>query len=484
MRRIVADVAVVGAGVAGVTSAISVAEKGYSVALFEFANGIAEAAPFFGESKPGQKTDGSPSLAGINGIFAVETEFQNSRHHVTKKKDVYDYLLEHAHWDIDPRIVADFVNRSAEVYEWLARDGLKIDVAVSYFKDAPFTWLFFDKKGPRLPEILLGRLRKLPNCTVYGNVEIKSIIKQEGKVCGVRGVYVDGENKGEEIEAKTRAVVIATGEPGFGMGGPEQRDRSLRNLEMAVAIGAARAKDVYVGNASLDGMMMPDSLGNLRQPTQLIVNRDAERFTNEEVLKYLDETALNFAFQKDGIVFTIFDENINKYHEQHGWFYFFYGRGPQRPENTRAIFEQLIAQGANSLFLADSIEELAVKMGLNPSVLKKTVDEYNRVCATGRDPLMKDIRFLIPLTTPPFYGARMKSEVVKVPGPLRPSPKCEVLDKNLDPIPGLYAAGGACNILNHELYTHRIAGSRSTYALISGRILGESIPDYLKKNYG
>jgi fumarate reductase flavoprotein subunit len=96
---------------------------------------------------------------------------------------------------------------------------------------------------------------------------------------------------------------------------------------------------------------------------------------------------------------------------------------------------------------------------------------------------MKDPRFLIPLTTPPFYGTRMKANVTKMPGPLRPTPRCEVLNTALDPIPGLYAAGGACSLLNHELYTHRVAGSRATYALISGRIIGESVPDYIKQNF-
>lgn len=474
MKKIKVDVAVTGAGVAGVTSAISVGEKGYSVALLEFKNGFGDAVRI-DEQKPG-----GPPAFGVNGIFAVETEFQNSRHHITTRKNVYDYLLEHAHWDIDPRIVADFVNRSSEVYEWLIKDGLKIEIAISYFKDAPFTWLFFDKKAPRLQEILGGHFKALQNCTLYSNVDINNI-KKNGIEWELKGISTDGE----EIEVEAKAVVIASGEPGFTMGpgpAPDQK-KATDILDLAVEIGATRGRDFFVGMNDLDGFRMLDELGNLRQPTQLIVNKDAERFTNEEVLKYLDDTALNFANQRDGIVFNLFDESINQYHEKHGWFYFFYGRGPQRPENTREIFKKCIADGANSLYLADTIEELAGKMGLDPVALRKTVDEYNKVCVSGRDPLMKDIRFLLPLTTPPFYAARMKSVVTKMAGPLRPSPKCEVLNKELSPIPGLYAAGGACNLLNGELYTHRVAGSRSTYALVSGRIIGESVPEYLKKNF-
>ncbi len=478
MKKIKVDVAIAGAGVAGVTSAVSVGEKGYSVALFEASNGFGAAVRSFDEAE--RKTDGTPFLGGVNGIFAVETEFQNSRHYTTTRKDVYDYLLEHAHWAIDPRIIAEFVNRSREVYDWLVKDGLKIETAVSYFKDAPFTWLFFDTTGPRLPEILGGHFRALDNCTLYRNVEIKSIIQKEGRVCGLKGVGADGE----EIEVEAKAVVIATGEPGgIGPMSDSEQNRALKNIEMAVKFGAARGRDFLEGMAMLDGYRMMDSLGTTRQPTQLIVNQDGERFTNEEVLKYLEETTLNFANQKDGIVFTIFDESINQYHEEHGWFYFFYGRGPQRPENTKGLFEECIADGADCLYLANTIEELAVKMGLDPIALRKTVDEYNAICASGRDPLMKDIRFLMPLTTPPFYAARMKANLRKMPGVLRPNHRCQVLNTKLDPIPGLFAAGGVCSLLNGEIFTRRIAGNRATYALVSGRIIGESVPEYIEENF-
>lgn len=477
MKKIMVDVAIIGAGVAGVTSAVSVGERGYSVALFEASDGFGAAVRSFDEAE--RKTNGTPFLGGVNGIFAVETEFQNSRHHISTKKDVYDYLLEHSHWAIDPRIIAEFVNRSREVYDWLAKDGLKIETVVSYFQGAPFTWLFFDTTGPRLPEILGGHFKALDNCTLYSKVEINSIVQKDGRVCGLEGTSADGE----KIEVEAKAVVIATGEPGSGMSSPDQQKRASSSIEMAVKLGAARGRDILVGMAALDGYRMMDSLGTTRQPTQLIVNKDAERFTNEEVLKYLEETACNFANQKDGIVFTIFDETVNRYHEEHGWFYFFYGRGPQRPENTRRLFEACIADGADCLFLASTIEELAGKTGLNPVTLKKTVNEYNVICASGRDPLMKDIRFLIPLTTPPFYAAKMKGNIKKTLGVLRPNHKCQVMNTALDPIPGLFAAGGACNLLNGELFTRRIAGNRATYALVSGRIIGESVPKYIERNF-
>ena len=58
-----------------------------------------------------------------------------------------------------------------------------------------------------------------------------------------------------------------------------------------------------------------------------------------------------------------------------------------------------------------------------------------------------------------------------------------VLNTKLDPIPGLFAAGGVCSLLNGEIFTRYIAGNRATYALVSGRIIGESVPEYLEQNF-
>jgi hypothetical protein len=46
---------------------------------------------------------------------------------------------------------------------------------------------------------------------------------------------------------------------------------------------------------------------------------------------------------------------------------------------------------ALSFLTADSIRELAVKLGIDPDTLAMTLDEYNAFCEGGHDPLFATI---------------------------------------------------------------------------------------------
>lgn len=46
-----------------------------------------------------------------------------------------------------------------------------------------------------------------------------------------------------------------------------------------------------------------------------------------------------------------------------------------------------LEQGTSELFTADSVEELAGKMGVNPATLKATIEEYNAFCEKRHDDL-------------------------------------------------------------------------------------------------
>jgi len=56
----------------------------------------------------------------------------------------------------------------------------------------------------------------------------------------------------------------------------------------------------------------------------------------------------------------------------------------------------------------------------------------------------------------------------------------EVLDKNDDPIPGLYCAGMEAGGLESETYCYYLTGSILGWVVNSGRIAGEYTADYVK----
>ncbi|KAJ5512007.1 hypothetical protein N7453_004110 [Penicillium expansum] len=101
----------------------------------------------------------------------------------------------------------------------------------------------------------------------------------------------------------------------------------------------------------------------------------------------------------------------------------------------------------------ETIEDLAVKLGLVPQELKKTVDEYN-ASINGKefDPTTLDgkstsgltpnkTNWAAPIKVAPFYGYPLTAKIVFTFGGLKVDLDSRVLSTTGTPIPGLYCAG-------------------------------------------
>lgn len=90
---------------------------------------------------------------------------------------------------------------------------------------------------------------------------------------------------------------------------------------------------------------------------------------------------------------------------------------------------------------ADTIEGLAEKLDLDPSVLKTSIDNWNATCAKGEDDfeVPYDPEWLIPIVEPPFYGAEVGGILFRTNTGLAINTKMQVLKEDQTPIPGLYA---------------------------------------------
>jgi uncharacterized protein with FMN-binding domain/succinate dehydrogenase/fumarate reductase flavoprotein subunit len=102
--------------------------------------------------------------------------------------------------------------------------------------------------------------------------------------------------------------------------------------------------------------------------------------------------------------------------------------------------EEEIAKGW--VIRANTIEELAVKMNIDPAALTKTISDFNRYCAQGNDPdFHVDPTYLKPIATAPYYAFPIKATILNTQGGAKRNVKCEVLDVWGNPIPHLYSAG-------------------------------------------
>jgi fumarate reductase flavoprotein subunit len=174
----------------------------------------------------------------------------------------------------------------------------------------------------------------------------------------------------------------------------------------------------------------------------------------------------------------VFDEKIKQIfiHEgvSRGWIK--YPTGTKMTELDKKIRAQL---SKGEIKISDSLEEIAKWMGVAPQVLKATIDEYNSFCDQRYDPIFaKNPKFLIPVRKPPFYALKCHQGFHGTVGGIKINHRMEVLDKQDQSIPGLYAAGSDTGGWQGDTYCLDLSGSTFTFAVSSGRIAGENAFKY------
>ena len=98
---------------------------------------------------------------------------------------------------------------------------------------------------------------------------------------------------------------------------------------------------------------------------------------------------------------------------------------------------------------ADTLDELAEKMGIDKAGLSEEIAHYNEMCATGFDADFGKDEGMIPFVEGPFYGMEVNATVTQTSGGVRTNNNSQVLKMRLyeegegvlEPMEGLYAAG-------------------------------------------
>ncbi len=476
MKELETDVAIVGGGCAGMAAAATAAEKGVRVAAFE---------------------KGAQLAMGGNGPFAVESRLQHMNRMTYTIEDAFKYYMQHTHYSVDAKLVRAYLGKSASTIDWFESLGIKFMDVVAYYPGAQAVWHYKDPESPRITDALAARAKEL-GASLYLETPAKKLVKEKGRIAGL---VAEGKS-GEAIQVKAKAVIIGTG--GFGENvawikkytshelGKNlflmQRDIPMLvgdGINMAWEAGAGESKtfvNTYrglphpYGGAGGTGM----GLGIFRQPI-LMVNLLGERFVNEEVA--FDGALAGNAvdIQKNRCAFMIFDEDTNKYYEENDWDWCLAHMPETRSSNVAAIIKKAQDEGYQHLFMVDSLEELCAQTGINREGLRKTLDEYNKACDTGRDELFfKKAKYLKPVRRPKFYAARFFLNGYGGLGGVKINHKTEVLTKDFDVIPGLYTAGNDANTLCGTTYVFYLSGHTSGFAYNTGRIAGENASEYVK----
>lgn len=280
----------------------------------------------------------------------------------------------------------------------------------------------------------------------------------------VTGVQASSGGKEIHIRAK-KGVVLACGGfefnfemqkqflpgwPTYGRGTPANTGDGIM---MAQKAGAA----LWHMNNSLAGVgclmvpefepvMIPVSFpGN----AYILVDKTGRRFMNElrdnrhgfghkENLLYFDGVLGDFTRIP---CFGIFDESARTRGNvaggmafKFGWFGWFGGYQGSR-DNSKEIEKGWIIKG-------ETLADLANKLEIKPAELEASVARWNEQCQNKADQdFGRPARSLISIQKPPFYGVKVYPATYNTQGGPKRNPKCQVVDPDNRPIPGLYSAG-------------------------------------------
>lgn len=481
MSKMEADIIVVAAGAAGLAAAVAAAQGGARVVALE----------------KGSTTGGTGNMG--MGPLGIESRHTRLKQFKPTRDEAFEVFMNYTHWRVDAQLVRAYLNKSGDTIHWLEDLGVEFVEPASYFQAAYPTWHLIKpttgKPGPQasatMMRILTERAKEM-GVKILLQTPAQKLIKENNRIVGA----LAEDKAGETVEIRAKAVIIATG--GFGdnpkmikkfTGYDFGKDlHSFRipgmegdGLRMAWEAGADRSEMSMELIYGMPEMMTigPELHEACRQP-HLMVNLLGARFINEDILPNTTFTGNAISIQKDRCAFLIFDDAIRENMEKD--FDFLSVVFPfLRITDFRQKIQEAMDGGYRYLFMADTIEEIAAKTGIDSEGLQSTVDIYNRSCENGYDELFnKDHRYLRPLRTPPFYVAQFFPSAYGSLGGIKINAKTEVIDKNWKSLPGLYAAGTDACAIYGDSYVFVLPGNTMGFAINTGRIAAENALAYIQ----
>jgi fumarate reductase flavoprotein subunit len=444
------DVVVAGAGAAGLAAAIRAADGGARVALLEASSTF----------RQGSNTSMSTSMVPVGG-----SRWQEALGIVDDSPDVlFDDIMTKSKGAADPVVARALVDVGRDLSEFLADD---CEVPLELLTDAVFPGhshkrhlCVHDRAGRTMHRHLLEAADKRDDLTTIIPLRVVDLEQLDD------GWLVRAESPdGTEQEIVTGSVVLATN--GFGANPervarhiPEVRDGLYfggdHSLGDALDIGERLGADVgfldsYQGHGSVatpHGVLVT---WTTMMNGAFLVNANGERF-GDETTGY-SEFGVQVLAQPDAVAWLIYDETVHE----------------------RALpfddYQQLIE--ADGIRWAADAVDLAALIGCDEAAITNTLASVSAYTSGAEtDPLGRTL-WPHALETP-IAAVKVTGALFHTQGGLSVDGNANVL-RNGEPIPGLYAAGGAAAGISGNGAAGYLSGNGLLSALGLGFIAGRTI---------
>lgn len=428
------DVVVVGGGAAGHAAAYEAAQAGASVVLLEAA-----------ETVGGDSARCAGILAGWGTKLAQALGVECTA------DEIYDSFVSHPEQfgTLDPAVARLHADSCGETIDWLADLGVPFIEFVGprfAYTDLPVIHLV-DGGGFKMMEVLEAAVAEAGVETLLQTRAVRLVMD------GDRAVGVEAIQNGTPVRfGANRGVVIACG----GYSG---------SAEMLATMSPGNA-NLFPGSAPTDqgdGIVMGMEAGAM-------TTRLAHQPLTSSLVGMMTGTALNLDYfsRLHGI---LLDAEAQRFcDESPDYRTGITGRNILRQQNLQGGKPVVYLLGSNpdsDAYLAenplnwptaDTVEEIAELVGLDPQALAQTVEQYNAYCAEGLDrDFLRDPADMAELL-PPFYAADVTVSTSVTVGGLKVDTEARVQKLVIgaegpgapEPMPALYAAGCSCewNVAN------------------------------------
>lgn len=442
------DIVVIGAGGAGLSAAVEANSNGMDVIVLE-------KMPIAG---------GNTNYA-TGGLNASETSVQEKLGIKDSNEQFYNDTMIGGKNINDPVLVETMVENSSDTVDWLLAMGADLtDVG----KMAGSTNSRTHRPaggaavGAHLVQVLENQAKKQGVDIRYNN-KVTQIIDDNGKVAGVIVESPEGNYK-----ILSKAVIIATG--GFGAN-PEiivSYKPSLKGFGTTNHAGATGDAlewiELFEGDVvdmeqiQTHPTVVPEKNIMITEAVRgngaIMINRDGKRFESEMATRDVMSDAI--LKQKGKTAFLVFDQGVR--------------------DSLKAI-EDYAKQGL--LTTGKDLKELASKLKIDADEFEKSIKKYNEAVEKGIDEDFgrKSSEMPRKIEIGPFYAVEVGPAVHHTMGGIKINADTEVLDKDGNVIPGLYAAGEVTGGVHGA---NRLGGNAVADITVFGKIAGDKASEYVE----
>jgi flavocytochrome c len=501
-----ADVVVVGAGGAGMAAAIAAAQNGASVIVVEKNGEVGGNTLVCGaiyncpdEAMQSQVTMTDSVKATIEAALAetpVSEEHAALQAEVQAQWDAYKAagrtdLFDSSEWfalqtwingdkvgNLD--LVKKLTYDAADGYAWIQSLGMQFHDTISQGAGSLWqrTHTSTMKMGTGFISTYVENMESNSNIKLYTSTDAEHLVQDaDGRITGVICADKDGN---EFTVSASKGVVLATG--GFSansemiseyntsgkwsdLSNVPTTNRSTVSqgdgINMALEVGASltdmdQIQLLYLGNC-VDGTLTkypPRCVNGTSQ--EIFVNVNGERFVREDG-------------RRDQICLAVLAQPEQK-------FYFIESADGDYVDVNTAMsadgftFQYLEDNGY--IVVADTLAELAQKLGMDPDTLQKTVDDFNACVDAGADTVFGRTLFSTKLENGPWVATPRQACIHHTMGGVTIDTDCHVLDANGSIIPGLVAAGEVTGGIHGA---NRLGGNAVVDTVVFGKQAGETV---------